>query len=172
LPTAYKEESVKIPVAIAVLLVILISVPMVLWILKINDEGTRSADVTSYETLIRKVNQDVRTVRAYMSNDAAELESIRNSQKNMVVTLIVPEVVIIDEKKEQTIQPLKADLDGIYWSPSNPLVSINDETYRIGDIIQGYEIIKIDKTVVHFQASDGTIVLKDMYGDLLKGSKR
>jgi hypothetical protein len=38
----------------------------------------------------------------------------------------------------------------------------------VGDVIQGYEIVHIGKTKVQFQAADGTIIMKDMYDNLLK----
>lgn len=173
LPAAYKEETVKVPAAIALLLIILITVPLILWILRINDDGTRSANVSNYEALIEKVGTDVKTVEALLRDDADELESILNARKKRVVTLIVPDVVIVEEEQETSSdQALKASVDGIYWSASNPLVSINGETYRQGEIIQGYKILKVGKTIVDFEGPDGTIVTIDMYGDLLKGSKR
>ncbi|MDF7799997.1 hypothetical protein P4C99_11025 [Pontiellaceae bacterium B1224] len=164
----YKEESVKIPVAITMVLLLLVCTPLVLWIIKINDEGSRATDISQYNALVSKVNNDVRTVDAILRNDAEELEAIRSAQRTQVVTLIVPEVVIIEERAGAAkAKPLNISLDGIYWSPNNPLVSIGDETYRIGDVLQGYEIIGINKTTVQFQAADGTLIVKDMYEDLL-----
>ncbi len=171
--TPYKEESVKIPSAITLIIIVLLTVPLAMWIIKINDEGTRAANVARYNTLIATVDHDVRTVRALLGNDAEELAAIREARKTATVTLIVPEVVILEQKTDgQNVAPLKVTLDGVYWSPSNPLASIDGETYRVGDVIQGYEIVRIDKTSVQFQSSDGTIVKKDMYDDLLKGSSR
>ncbi len=171
--TPYREETIRIPVLITILAVALITVPLVMWILKINNEGTRSANVARFDSLIASVNKDVRTVRALLGNDAAELAAMRDARNAAVVTLIVPEVVIVEENsRDQNIKPLQVEMDGIYWSPSKPLVSLNGDTYRVGDIIQGYEIISIGKTAVHFQAADGTEVVKDMYDDLLKGSRQ
>lgn len=170
--TPYKEESVRVPVIITIIILALIITPLVLWIMRIDDAGTRAANVSKFDSLIGSVQQDVRAVRAFLDNNTDELEAMRNAQQEQVVTLIVPEVIIVDEQKEQRIDPLKVDLEGIYWSPNNPLVSINEETYRVGDIIQGYEIIQIGKMAVLFQSPDGTVIEKDMYGDLLNGKNR
>jgi hypothetical protein len=107
-------------------------------------------------------------VDALLRNDAEELEAMRQAQQSQVVTLIVPEVVIVEEKKNpEKISPLKVNLDGIYWNAKNPLISIGDETYRVGDVIQGYEIVRINKTTVQFRAPDGSLIVKDMYENLL-----
>jgi len=169
----YKEESVKIPSMITLIIVALFSIPLVMWIIKINDEGTRAANVARYNTLISTVDQDARTVRALLDNDADELAAIRDARDSATVTLIVPEVVIVEEKTDgQQVMPLTVTLDGVYWSPKNPLASIDGETYRVGDIIQGYEIVSIGKTSVQFQSSSGIIVVKDLYEGLLKDSNQ
>jgi hypothetical protein len=165
---AYKEESVKIPAAVTVALLILICAPLVLWIIRINAEGIQATNTAKYDALVSKVENDVRTVDALLRNDAEELEAMRQAQQSQVVTLIVPEVVIVEEKKNpEKISPLKVNLDGIYWNAKNPLISIGDETYRVGDVIQGYEIVRINKTTVQFRAPDGSLVVKDMYENLL-----
>ncbi|MDF7808433.1 hypothetical protein P4E94_13345 [Pontiellaceae bacterium B12219] len=164
--TPYKEESIKIPAGVTVVLLVLICIPLLLWILRINEEGARATNTAKYDAMVAKVQNDAQTVDALLRNDAAELEAMRAAKE--AVTLIVPEIVIVEEKKEpEKIGALKVNIDGIYWSPKNPLVSIGDETYRIGDVVQGYEIVRINKTTVHFQAPDGTLVVQDMYEDLL-----
>jgi hypothetical protein len=166
--TPYKEESVKIPAVVTVVLLVLICVPLVLWILRINEEGSRATNTAKYDAMVLKVKKDVLTVDALLRNDAAELEAMRVAKQAQVVTLIVPEVVIVEEKKEpEKVGVLKVSIDGIYWSPKNPLVSIGDETYRTGDVVQGYEIVRINKTTVHFQAPDGSVVVQDIYENLL-----
>ncbi|MDZ8119284.1 hypothetical protein [Pontiella agarivorans] len=167
----YKEETVTVPAVITALLIVMIAVPLVLWIIKINDAGTRAASRVKYEALIAEVENDSRMVNAFLSDNAAELEAIRIARQAPVVTLIVPEVVIVDERENQTVQPLNVELDGIYWSVRNPLAGMNGEMYSVGDVIQGYEIVQIDKLSVRFIAPDGSPVVKEMYEDLLNSQK-
>jgi len=166
--TVYREESTKRSVAIAGVALTLLIVPLVGSISRINAAGLKSADISKYTTLIRTVDSDMRTVEKALANRLSGLESTERS-----VTLIIPELVIINEIKPDDERPtsLKIDLKGIYWNPSNPLVGINNETYRVGDKIQGYVIVKIGKTAVHFKAKDGTLVVKDFYENLFKSKK-
>ena len=170
--TPYAEESVKVPALITVVVLALIAAPLGYWIYQINTAGEKSTNVERFYGLVDAVEKNVLTVTAMINNDAEALAAINASRKEPVVTLIVPEVVIVDEKKPaQGTGPLKIEMDGIYWSSARPLVSINGETYGVGDVIQGYEITRIGKTSVQFQAPDGTIEVKDMYENLLEKSK-
>lgn len=54
-------------------------------------------------------------------------------------------------------------LSAIYWNPSDPLVTINDENYRVGDIVNGYKILEIRKTEVLFINSQGEKSVKQFY---------
>lgn len=165
----YREETAKVPVAITLLTLILVAAPLVYWIYHINREGAKANDVSQYNVLVQAVANNVRTVDAMLRNDAEELAAINASAKKPVVTLIVPEVVIVEEQKVSGKQaPLKVKLDGISWTKTNPVAIIDGETYFVGDTVQGYEIVRIGKTSVQFQATDGTIVVMDMYEDLLK----
>jgi hypothetical protein len=169
--TPYHEENIRVPLVVTILILVMVAAPLVYWILKINEEGTRSTNVSKYNVLLAAVGTDLKTVDAMVRNDADELAAINAASKKQKVTLIVPEVVIVEDRKEAPKKQqgtLAAELEGIYWSPNNPLAGINGETYRVGDKIQGYEIVRIGKTSVQFQGEDGTIVVLDMYDDLLK----
>lgn len=169
----YKEESVRLPAALTILLLILVTTPLVLWVLNVNKLGLQTADIGGISIVVEKVEADVKMVDAMLRNDADALAAIRDAQNAPVVTLIVPEVVILEEGNPSgSPAKLNVQLDGIYWSPSNPLVSINKETYRVGDIVQGHEIVSIGKTSVQLQSSDGTIIVKDMYENLLSGERK
>lgn len=167
----YKEETVKLPAVLTVLLLVLIAVPLVLWIIRINDAGTRAANGARYNALIAEVDQGIRTVNAFLSDNAEELEALRAAREAPVVTLVVPEVATLEEQQSRHVQPLDVELEGIYWSARNPLAGINGETYRVGDVIQGYEIVQIDKLSVRFQGPDGTLVVKEMYEGLFNNRK-
>ncbi len=169
----YHEESAKIPILSTAVILLLIAAPFIVWIVKINNDGAKANNVSKYENLAQLVASDVRMVDAMLRNDAAALAAMYAGRKIPVVTLIVPEVVIVENRKDEPakVTELNVELEGIYWSPANPLVGIGGETYRIGDMIRGYEIIRIGKTMVQFQSSDGTIVVKDMYENLLQNNR-
>ncbi len=159
----YREETLKLPLFITLVAAGLVAVPLAVWMFRINEEGFRSTDVTKYRALVETVSGDADAVSAMLHRDEQTLVEMKTAAP--VVTLIVPEVVIV-EKKENT--PLNANLEGIYWSPSNPLVGIDGETYQVGDLVQGYKIIEIGKTSVRFKGPDGKTIVKDFYGDLFK----
>ncbi|WP_372846102.1 hypothetical protein [Pontiella sp.] len=169
----YREETVKIPAIISIVAVLLVAAPLVFWIYTINAEGAKSTDIARYEHLIASVKNDAAAVDAMLRNDAVELARINAMRKKPVVTLVVPEVVIVEEKKGSSNSQdlLSAELEGIFWHPSNPLACINGDTYRIGDKVQGYEIVRIGKESVRFKALDGTITQLNMYENLFKKKK-
>ena len=163
----YREESAKIPFVVMVLLVLLIGGSLGWMIFRIDTEGSLAVNVSKYNMLIQTVSSDMQDISTILKDDSVDME-----ERKHTVTLIVPEVVLVDERKpEEGPAPLKVDLKGIYWSPSNPLVDIDNETYYVGDVIQGYTIVKISKTAVHFKAKDGTLVVKDFYENLLQNKK-
>ncbi|MDH3981998.1 MAG: hypothetical protein OES84_03760, partial [Kiritimatiellaceae bacterium] len=153
----YREESIKVPVVVTVVVVLLIVAPLIYWILQINAFGIRAADTTKYDALVQVVDSDVQTVDAMLRNDTAELEAILAARKTPVVTLVVPEIVIVDEKTSDPNRtaPLKGELEGIYWSAERPLVGIAGDIYRVGDKVQGYEVVQISKRSAQFRAEDG-----------------
>lgn len=165
---AYREETVRLPVVLTLLLVVLIAAPLIYWMVLINREGTRTADVSRYTELVDALDSNVKMVDAMLRNDLEEVAAINEASKNDGIKLNVPDFVIIDEEpvaprpKEQ----FDATLDGIYWSTSNPLVGIDGETYRVGDTVQHYEIIQIGKSKVRLHGPDGEIVIMDMNENL------
>ncbi len=170
LSSEYREETAKLPVAITVAAVLLVGIPLAVWIFRIDEAGKISADISKYETLVQTVDGDVQTVDAILDKDA---EAINAADKKRTVTLIVPEIVIVEDRKNgsEKQSSLNIALDGIYWNPDSPLATIDGETYREGDTIQGYTIIEIGKRSVRFKGKDGTIVEKDMYEDLLRSQR-
>ncbi|NNJ69984.1 MAG: hypothetical protein HKP10_01695 [Kiritimatiellales bacterium] len=164
----YREETIKVPAIITVVILLLVAVPLIYGIFQINKEGLRQTDVTQYTTLAATVSGNIQAVEDMLRNDATALAAIQTVQKNTSVRFIGPEDA--DEEIENLTfvgqSPLNVELEGIYWSPAKPLVGIGGETYRIGDSIQGYEIYKISKTRVYFRGQTGDTVIKDMYGDI------
>ena len=166
----YQEESIRTPALITLVLMVLISIPLGSWIYRINMAGKNSSNVTKYEKLVKRVDGDVQIVSTVLNSDTAEMEAIQASRSAGTVRLIVPEVVIVEKRDKPAPDKTTLDfeLDGIYWSIANPLVTIEGETYRIGDTVYGYTIVEIRKRSVIFKGKDGKLVEKDIYGDLLQ----
>lgn len=167
----YCEETVKVPLLTMVVVVLLISAPLVWMIMRINEAGTRATSVSEYSALVEIVNYDVTEVSSMLSGNSEVV--VKLDQGKPVVTLVVPELVLIDEGNiaPQANLPLDVQLDAIYWHSVNPIVGIGKETYQIGDSFQGYEIVKIGKTDVHFKGKNGKIVVKDFYENLFQSKK-
>jgi len=113
---------------------------------------------------VQTVDGDVQTVDAILDKDA---EAINAADKKRTVTLIVPEIVIVEDRKNgsEKQSSLNIVLDGIYWNPDSPLATIDGETYREGDIIQGYKIVEIGKRSVQGQGWN-----RSREGDVLRSS--
>lgn len=164
----YREESVKLPALIALVVLGVIAGPLVYWIFQINAAGEVASNTTHFNELVSAVNRDVRRVDTLFRNDAASLAAIDLSREEIMVMLEVPEAVEIEPEPMAPAAPLSITLSGIYWNPESPLAGIDNETYGVGEVVKGYEIVRIEKTTVRFRASDGTIVEKDLYEDLLR----
>ncbi len=164
----YREETIKVPAIITVVILLLVTIPLVYSIFKINAAGVRATDVSQYTTLAATVSGNIQSVEDMLRNDAAALVAIQSAQTGASVQFIGPEDVAEETGSLSFVSqsPLNVELEGIYWSPANPLVGIGGETYRVGDSIQGYEIYKISKMRVYFRGQTGDTVIKDMYGDI------
>jgi len=173
LSTGYHEESIRIPAVITVVILLLIGIPMALWIYRIDKTGEKATNISKYETLVTSVDSDVQVVNAVLDNDATELEAINAARSAGTVRLIVPEVVIVEQRdnSSKVNSPLDIEMDGIYWSPANPLMTIGGETYREGDTIQGYIIVDIGKRSATFKGKDGSLIEKDIYENLLQNKR-
>ena len=160
---SYCEESTKIPILLMAVLVLIIGVLLGLLIFKIDAEGTHAANVSKYNALIQTVSADTQVVSALLEEGVSDMTS-----RERTVTLIVPEVVLVDENETKAQSSFKIELKGIYWHPTHPLVDIDNETYGVGDGVHGYTITKIGKSSVQFKARDGGVVVKEFYEGLLE----
>ncbi len=162
----YREESAKIPFVVMAVLVLIIGGLLGWLIFKIDTEGTHAANVSKYDALIQTVFADTQDISIMLKDG-----SLGRVSRKRTITLIVPEVVLVDENESKAQSPLKIELKGIYWNPTRPLVDIDNKTYYVGDKVQGYTIVKINKTAVHFKSQDGGIVVKEFYENLLQIKK-
>ena len=160
----YCEETVRVPFVVMLLLVVLVVVPSGWLIRRENAVGVHSTDVAEGKALARSVMDNLKALDSLMVGDGDQMGP------SEIVTLIVPEILIVDASKptqpEQAV--LSVELKGIYWNPTHPLADIDGETVSVGDeVANGYIIVKIGKTSVHFKGKDGKIVVKNMYEGLL-----
>jgi hypothetical protein len=81
------------------------------------------------------------------------------------VTLITPDLSPTNLQKgaDQDQSKLDIKLNAIYWNPSDPLVTIDNENYRMGDTIKGFKILEIRETEVVFRSPLGDKVVKYFY---------
>lgn len=166
---AYREQAIHFPIAVMVIALLLVCAPSLFWIHRVNAQGNSKNSVVHYHALLDLVAADIRAVDALMRDDATALAALDATRKAPVVRLIVPDVVIVGEKvPEKEVSPLRSVLEAIYWNKTNPLATLDGETYRVGDSLQGYEIVAINKSTVHFKGGDGKVVVKDIDEDLRK----
>ncbi len=162
----YREESPKIAVVTAVVAVMLVGAPLVLANKKIDDAGNRGADVSKYAKLVKNLDNNVQVVQRVLEKGIVK-ESVLAATGLVSAkgtTLITPPVVPTN-RNESTNDPneLNVVLSAIYWNPRDPLVTIDNENYYVGDKIKGFTILEIRKTEVVFRSPAGEKVVKYFY---------
>lgn len=148
---AYREERVKPAVLVMVVVVVLVAVPLAWWNHKIGAEGSKIADTTQYHSLADLVGRDVKTVQRMLDNERVDVRALKGLKA--APALITPEVMPTNmaEAAVQTPKKFKPELSGIYWSTHDPMATINGETYRPGEVVQGHRIVEIRETEVVFE---------------------
>ena len=168
----YRETPVKPAVYTMLIVVAAVAAPLGWLNQKISAEGSEIADTTQYRDLVAGVGRDVKMVQRMLNNERIDEKELRGTLVP-VVTLITPDIMPTNmgEAASQDDGTLKIKLSGIYWSPSDPLATINGENYRAGELIQGHRIIEIRKTEVVFEDPMGNKVVKYFYDYLGKPKK-
>lgn len=169
----YREVPVKPSIYTMLAVVTAVAAPLGWLNLKISAEGSRGADISRYSDLVAVVNRDVDTVQRMLDHEHIDEKELKNSLAP-VPTLITPDILPtnIDEAEMQTASSLNIEMNGIYWSPTDPIVTINNENYHVGDRIQNHLIIEIRKTEVVFEDPMGEKVVKYFYDYLNKPKKK
>ena len=160
----YSEESPMLAIIIAIVVVVLVGIPLGLLNKKISDEGSLAADVSRYTGLADKVGDNVRVVREMLEKglvDKAMLDAALAPRVGLILPDIYPEN--LEEAKNQAPNKLDIELNAIYWSTTDPLVTIDNENYRVGDKVKGFTILEIRKTEVVFRSPLGDKVVKYIY---------
>lgn len=160
----YFEESPTLAIITAIVVVVFVGIPLGLLNKKVADEGSQAADVSSYSELSEKIAGNVRVVREMLEKGVVD-EMALAAVATPRVTLITPDVNPTDMKEatSQNSNKLNVELNAIYWNPQDPLVTIDDENYRVGDKIKGFTILEIRKTEVVFRSPLGDKVVKYFY---------
>ena len=168
----YQEVPVKQSIYTMLAVVAVAALPLGWLNLRIRAEGNRVADISRYAAVVAAVNQDLESIRAALAHAHVDEKKLKGSLAP-TVTLITPDVLPsdMDEASRQDGSNLKINLSAIYWSPVDPIVTINDENYRVGELIQGHRIIEIRKTEVVFEDPMGEKVVKYFYDYLGSGKK-
>lgn len=54
--------------------------------------------------------------------------------------------------------PQKLSVSGILYHETSPSALISNEVYRVGDVVEGYTIVRISRTEVEFQKDGKTLI--------------
>ena len=170
----YREVTVKPAIYTMLVVVAFVAAPLGWLNVKVSAEGSEVADTSLYHELVTVVDHDVKTVQLMLDNEHVDERSLKGSLAP-VVTLITPDNFTptnMDDAANQNAGKLKEiDLSAIYWNPTDPIVTINDENYHVGDMIENHRIIEIRKTEVVFEDPMGEKVVKNFYDYLSKPRK-
>ena len=162
----YREESPRPAFIIMIVAVVLVGAPLALANKRIGDDGQRAADVSRYAQLAQKLNANVTVVlnalkKGIVSENKLKDSSVPGSKGPTLVTpLITPTNA---GESDQDPNQLDIKLRAIYWNPHDPLVTINDENYHVGDKVNGFTILEIRKTEVVFRSPAGEKIVKYFY---------
>lgn len=171
--TFYHEESITPPILVMSLLVIAIASPLVWFNYSDLQQSARSADVSKYRVLAGELQVKTEDVRRMFSTEAVDESLMTQVSSASEVTLITPDSPVTNEAETVSRDPsaFSVKLKAIYWNPVDPLVTIEDENYKVGEKIHGFTIVEIRKTAVIFRSPLGEQVIKYFY-DYLDKPKR
>ncbi len=162
----YREESPKTAVFATVAAVILIGTPLSMANKKIETEGARTADISRYSKLAQKIDDNVGIVKDVLDKGVVDEKILATGGivASKGTTLITPRVMPTNVN-ESTDDPnvLNVNLSAIFWNQSDPIVTIDNENYHVGELIKGFKILEIRKTEVLFRSPTGDKVVKYFY---------
>lgn len=169
----YHEESVKPVLLMLIVVVGLIALPLGWFIYNDMEQGTLSSDVSNYSVLAEELQIKAEAVQDMLKSEAVDETMLTQVSTAPKVTLITPDIAPtnVDKTASQDTGILDVKLKAIYWNPVDPLITIGDENYRVGEKINGFTIVEIRKTAVIFRSPLGEQVVKYFY-DYLDKPKR
>jgi hypothetical protein len=162
----YQEVSVKPSVYIMIAVVAAVALPLGWLNLKIGAEGSKIADTSEYRPLVAGVQRDLQTMKGVIDSAHLDEKALKNALAPRP-TLITPDIDILpanpDQASKDTGSKSKIKLSAIYWSRTDPIVTINGENYKEGDYVEGHRILDIRETEVLFEDPMGNEFVKDFY---------
>lgn len=162
----YAEESAKPAIYAMLALLILVVVPFGYLIRQIGVEGAKNADTSRYTSIAGTVQEKIQNVKTVLQRVFTDDTLLAETKAiPLSVTLITPDIAPTNREEAVQNKNRKFDINlkFISWTPHNPLVNIDGETYREGDTVKGHEIIEIRKTEVVFKSPTGEQVIKYFY---------
>ena len=169
--TEYRETPVKPAVYTMLVVIVVVAAPLGWLNQKIGAEGFRVADTTQYQNLVREVGRDVKSVERMLNSERVDKKNLKGTLVP-TVTLITPDIMPTNmEEAVADNGKFKVVLSGIYWSPTDPIATLNGENYHTGEVISGHRIVEIRKTEVVFEDPMGDKLVKYFY-DYLDKPKR
>ena len=159
----YREEPVKPAIYTMLIVVTIVAAPLGWLNQKIGAEGFKVADTSRYQDLVRGVDRDVQMVNRMLVNETLDEKIIQNTI-SPGVKLITPDIMptnMGEAAAQDTTYEIK--LSGIYWSRSDPIVTIDGENYHVGDNVKNHRIVEIRQTEVVFEDPMGEKVVVYFY---------
>ena len=159
----YREESPKLAIIIMIVSVVLIGAPLTMANKRIGDEGQRAADVSKYAQLAQQLNAKMALVLSNFKRGVVNEDRLRESDTigSRGPTLITPHITPTNVSEDDDPNKLDIKLSAIYWNEKDPLVTIDNENYRVGDKVNGFTILEISKTSIIPRNPAGEIVTKN-----------
>ncbi len=161
----YCEESAKFAIWVTVIAVGLVATPLALANRKIDEEGSKAADISKYTKIVKVVDENVQFVKEVLKKGIVKEDVLRAGGISSKGTTLITPPVVPTNISEASNDPnaLNIVLSAIYWNPTEPLVTIDDENYYVGDKVKGFTILEIRKTEVVFRSPMGEKVVKYFY---------
>lgn len=164
----YREESSRFAIVTMIVAATLVGTPLALANKKIEDNGSHAADVSKYALLAKKLDGTVVAVRDILKNGVVR-DSVLSGGNILAAkgSKVITPPIAPTNLNESTLNPNNVDLDlsAIYWNEREPLATINDKNYKVGDKVKGtgFTILEIRETEVLFRSPTGEKVLKSIY---------
>lgn len=168
----YREEPVKPAIYTMLVIVGIVALPLGWLNQKISAEGSKVADTSRYQELVKTVTQDVVSVQRMLDSETVGQKVLKGTAGPQV-SFFRPDVPRTNEDDivMQDSAKFKIELSGIYWG-KNPIATINGDNYHTGETVMGHRIIEIRKTEVVFEDPMGQKAVKYLYDFLDEPHRR
>lgn len=161
----YREVALRPAIYTMLFIMAIVAAPLGWLNYRIDTEGFLIADTAPYWDLVTGVETDLAMVRRMLADEHIDESELKGAVRPVVAT---PEIAPTNVLKvvTQKNKKLKIKLTAIYWSPRDPIATINGKTYHTGELLQGCRIVEIRKTEVVFKDKKGEKIVKKFYAYL------